>query len=294
MDYSDNIVINQVKYALDYELRKTKMKDQEKTKEQLVIELEDMRQEKHGRKAEEEKLRESEEKYRVLVDNTSDFIYSFDRESRHTAVNQSICKALGLNAQDIIGKNHTDLGFPDDIVQEWKAVHQTVFTSKKVVKTETTTPMPDGSLHTYEVVLIPICDERGAVTGFRGTSRDITERKKAEEVLRKHQDHLEELVEERTAELTTANQKLQQEIIGRKRTEKEREKLISDLRVALVKIKTLSGIIPICAKCKKIRDDKGYWKQVEEYIRDHTEAEFSHGLCPECAAEMEKEIDEME
>ncbi len=84
------------------------------------------------------------------------------------------------------------------------------------------------------------------------------------------------------------------DITERKRTEEEREKLISDLRGALAKIKTLRGIIPICAKCKKIRDDKGYWKQVEENIRDHTDAEFSHGLCPECVAEMEKEIDEME
>ena len=82
-------------------------------------------------------------------------------------------------------------------------------------------------------------------------------------------------------------------ITERKQAEEEREKLISDLQAASAKIKTLKGIIPICAKCKKIRDDKGYWNQVEVYIRDHTEAEFSHGLCPECAAEIEKEIDEM-
>jgi DNA-binding response OmpR family regulator len=55
-----------------------------------------------------------------------------------------------------------------------------------------------------------------------------------------------------------------------------------ELREALDKIKILSGIIPICASCKKIRDDKGYWNQIEAYIRDHSEAEFSHGLCPEC------------
>ena len=90
------------------------------------------------------------------------------------------------------------------------------------------------------------------------------------------------------------NKVLSTEISERKRTEKEREKLLSDLQAAAAKIKTLSGIIPICAKCKKIRDDKGYWEQVEVYIRDHTEAEFSHGLCPECVVEMEKEIDEME
>lgn len=54
------------------------------------------------------------------------------------------------------------------------------------------------------------------------------------------------------------------------------------LQQALGEIKTLSGLIPICSNCKKIRDDKGYWQQVEVYVRDHTSAEFSHGLCPDC------------
>ena len=54
------------------------------------------------------------------------------------------------------------------------------------------------------------------------------------------------------------------------------------LKEAMAQIKTLRGIIPICANCKKIRDDAGYWNQVEEYIHDHSEAEFSHGFCPEC------------
>ena len=57
---------------------------------------------------------------------------------------------------------------------------------------------------------------------------------------------------------------------------------IAELRRALAEIKTLRGIVPICAGCKNIRDDKGYWSQVEVYVRDHTEAEFSHSLCPEC------------
>ena len=57
---------------------------------------------------------------------------------------------------------------------------------------------------------------------------------------------------------------------------------VAELRQALDQVKTLRGILPICAKCKKIRDDQGYWNQVEVYVRDHTEAEFSHGLCPEC------------
>lgn len=71
--------------------------------------------------------------------------------------------------------------------------------------------------------------------------------------------------------------------IEKQQAEEEREKLVRELQEALDKIKTLRGIIPICASCKKIRDDKGYWNQIEAYIRDHSDAEFSHGLCPECA-----------
>jgi len=73
------------------------------------------------------------------------------------------------------------------------------------------------------------------------------------------------------------------DITGRKNIEKEREKLIQELTDALSKIKTLSGFLPICSSCKKIRNDKGYWEQIEIYIREHSEAEFSHGICPECA-----------
>jgi hypothetical protein len=62
---------------------------------------------------------------------------------------------------------------------------------------------------------------------------------------------------------------------------KERE-TAQALRDALSQIKTLSGLIPICASCKKIRDDKGYWNQLETFIQEHSEAEFSHGICPDC------------
>jgi hypothetical protein len=62
----------------------------------------------------------------------------------------------------------------------------------------------------------------------------------------------------------------------------EREKLVLELQEALSKVKQLSGLLPICASCKNIRDDQGYWNQIEEYIRNHSEADFSHGLCPPC------------
>jgi PAS domain S-box-containing protein len=67
------------------------------------------------------------------------------------------------------------------------------------------------------------------------------------------------------------------------RTQAERERLIEELTDALAKIKTLTGILPICASCKKIRDEAGEWTAIENYVRDRSEADFSHGICPECA-----------
>jgi signal transduction histidine kinase len=92
--------------------------------------------------------------------------------------------------------------------------------------------------------------------------REARRRLGAERELLQHQQQLESLVEERTA----------------------------DLQLALANVKRLSGFLPICASCKKIRDDKGYWNQIEAYIREHSEAEFSHSICPECAQELYPEF----
>jgi PAS domain S-box-containing protein len=79
--------------------------------------------------------------------------------------------------------------------------------------------------------------------------------------------------------------------IERKRAEAEKEKLIVQLQKALGEVKQLSGLLPICASCKKIRDDKGYWNQIETYIRDRSEAEFSHGICPDCFKKLYPDIE---
>lgn len=80
------------------------------------------------------------------------------------------------------------------------------------------------------------------------------------------------------------------DITDRKKLESEREQMIDNLKVALADVKTLSGLLPICSSCKKIRDDKGYWNQIEVYIRDHSEADFSHSICPDCARKLYPEI----
>ena len=83
--------------------------------------------------------------------------------------------------------------------------------------------------------------------------------------LTRNRDHLSELVKDKTAELRRNN---------------------AELRRALENVKILSGFLPICASCKKIRDDEGYWQRVEEYISAHSEVVFSHGICPECAEKL--------
>lgn len=72
------------------------------------------------------------------------------------------------------------------------------------------------------------------------------------------------------------------DITERKQAEAECEKLIDELQAALAEVKTLSGMLPICSSCKKVRDDQGYWNQIETYVSKHTTASFSHGYCHEC------------
>ncbi len=71
-------------------------------------------------------------------------------------------------------------------------------------------------------------------------------------------------------------------VLARKQVEDERERLILELQEALAQVRSLEGILPICGNCKKVRNDQGAWSEIEQYVSAHTEAEFSHGYCPEC------------
>ncbi len=83
---------------------------------------------------------------------------------------------------------------------------------------------------------------------------------------------------------------LKQCVLFKEQAEREKDLLIQDLRAALSEVRALEGILPICASCKKIRDDRGYWHMVEAYISAHSEARFSHGICPECAEKLYPDI----
>lgn len=88
----------------------------------------------------------------------------------------------------------------------------------------------------------------------------------------------------------TGYQAVATDITERKLEEEERERLVTELQTALAEVKTLSGLLPICASCKKIRDDNGYWNQIEQYIRAHSQAQFTHGICPECIIKLYPEM----
>jgi len=92
-----------------------------------------------------------------------------------------------------------------------------------------------------------------------------------------------DLLTARTNELQRLNSELVHEVNERANVQLSNEQLINELRTAMAEVKTLSGLLPICASCKQVRDDQGYWSQIETYLRKHTDISFSHGLCTECA-----------
>ena len=140
--------------------------------------------------------------------------------------------------------------FSEEEARRYRERHHQVFESGTTMTYEHTFEFA-GVTRTDLTTIYPVKDERGEVKVVGIICRDITARKQAEE---------------------------------------EREQLIAELQDALDHVKQLSGLLPICASCKKIRDDQGYWQQVEVYVRDHSEAEFTHGICPECAHKMYPDI----
>jgi len=190
----------------------------------------------------EDKLEKSEERFRELYESTPVGYQEYDVEGRITNVNQTGLEILGYTREEMVGK------FIWKFNLEEKIAHQQILAKLSGTlppgrNLERTYRRKDGTIFSVLVEDRLIRDEKGEIKGIRCTFQDITERKWAEE---------------------------------------EREELILQLQKALSEVKTLKGIFPICASCKKVRNDKGYWEQIEVYIRDRSEAEFSHGICPEC------------
>jgi PAS domain S-box-containing protein len=196
------------------------------------------------RKRMEEELAHERDLLHVLMDNIPDTIYFKDTASRFTRINQAQGRVLNLkDPNEAIGKTDLDFQAPE-LAAHFLQEEQAIFESgQPLIDRIEFNPMPDGQPRWFSATKAPIVGRDGGVTGLVGISRDVTERMVAEG---------------------------------------ERERLIAELKDALTNIKTLRGLLPICSSCKKIRDDRGYWNQIETYIKTYSEADFTHGICPDC------------
>jgi PAS domain S-box-containing protein len=195
-----------------------------------------------GRKRAEEALRESEERYRRIVETAQEGIWVIDAEGKVSYANERVAEMLGYPQAEVVGRPVDDF-----VAQEHHELsRQKLARSRRGIleQFEFTFLQRSGTpLHAL-VSTNPLHDQAGHYAGTLSMVSDITKRKRAEEALRK----------------------------------------------ALDDVRTLRGILPICSNCKKIRDDQGYWTQVEDYVRDRTEAEFSHSFCPECMKKLYPEF----
>ncbi len=205
-------------------------------------------------------LRSSEEQLRsaaevssrlaAIVESSEDAIVGKTLDGIVTSWNSGAEGLYGYTSAEAIGLPVSIL-VPPGCEDDTVMILDRIRRGELVEHYETVRRRKDSALVHVSLGVSPIKDSAGKVIGASAIARDISERKRAEE---------------------------------------ERERLISELQDALSRVKTLSGLIPICSSCKKIRDDRGYWNQIEIYLQEHSEAEFSHGICPDCAQKLYPEF----
>jgi len=203
------------------------------------------------RKRAEEALRESEEQFRTIVNNLQDVVFRADLNGNITFASPSAAYTLGCSStEEIIGLRISSDFYFDP--NEAQHHMEMLQGCGKITRQKITLKRRDNGQPVIVSANIQFFhDNAGNILGIEGVYRDITDRIQAE---------------------------------------KEREKLIRELQQALKEVKTLSSMLPICASCKKIRSDKGYWTQLEVYIKDHLDVEFSHGICDDCLKKLYPDV----
>lgn len=187
-----------------------------------------------------------EQELKSITENVNDIIFSLDNEGRYQFIGPQI-KRYGLSPDEMIGKFFYEF-LEDDFREPGILEYSQVMNGQKEpVPFQFRITNKKGESVWFEENGQLAYNPTGKVTGITGVLRDITKRKQVEE---------------------------------------EKEQLIVELKEALQNIKTLKELLPICSNCKKIRNDDGYYEQVEVYITKHTDTYFSHGICPDCLKEL--------
>ncbi|MBW2440200.1 MAG: PAS domain S-box protein [Deltaproteobacteria bacterium] len=224
------------------------------SREEMEQKIKDLEQAQFECKQAEAALRESEEKYKLLAENSADIIYKISVETEKcTYASPTVKRMLGYTVEEVLTLESQDILTPESYTKQ----------KERLIKSLENNPHESEMLeleaihkagHSLPVQINAnfLFDETGNPVEILGVARDISKQKKLRE---------------------------------------EREALIQNLQDALKEIKTLRGILPICSICSKVRDDKGYWEQVDVYIQKHSQADISHSICPECTKELYPNFD---
>jgi len=230
------------------------MKDQDKTIEKLltiekaVNEMVELRQQIIELKESETKrlianeaLQESEKKYRTLVENIPQKLFIKDKNSVYVSCNESYAKDLKIKPEEIAGKTDYDF-FPKDLAEKYTGDDRRIMEEGRLENIEEKY-VHEGQSFLIQTVKTPIRDEKGESVGILGIFWDITEQKRNEEELRKYRIHLEDLVTNRTNELQTAHQLLQQEMFDRRQVEEKLRQTEEEYRAILENTGTAAAVI---------------------------------------------------
>jgi len=185
---------------------------------------------------------ETLQEYEHIVSSSTDIMALLDRQFKYISVNKAYLEAFEFAPEQMIGKTASEV-FGEEFFDTVIRPYGDLCLDGEELRYQEWFDFPKTGRKYMDITYSPYFNKKNVIMGLVVNGRDITKSWEAEQ----------ELLDEK-----------------------------NKLEVALLEIKTLKGILPICSYCKKIRDDKGYWNQIEDYIHEHSKAEFSHGICQEC------------
>jgi PAS domain S-box-containing protein len=203
-----------------------------------------------ARKQAEEKLNNRMEFVATLLDTIPSPVFYKDISGKYLGCNRAYEELIGKSREEIVGKDIYEI-YPAELAYLYDKKDRELYECPGSQIYDGSFSAADGSIRDVIINKATYTDASKNIVGVIGVFIDITDRKQAATAL-----------------------------------EEERRRL----QQSLDEVRTLRGIVPICANCKKIRDDKGYWNQVEKYVSERTDAEFSHGICPDCAKKLYPEF----
>jgi len=200
------------------------------------------------------KLKDRERELNTYIELIDGIFVVINKDQNIALINEKGAELLGYKKEELIGKNWFDLAVPEEDRESAKNVFDNVIVGNLEI------------VGYYENSIVTKNGEKRIYAWYNSVMED-SEKNRIATVSIGH-----DITEERTHD-------------------ESRERLIKELQASLDKIKVLQGLLPICAWCKRIRTDDGYWMQLEAYIAEHTNAEFTHGICPECYEKVKKEME---